>query len=323
MLLMKFNEVIKPKKIKRIESEPNFSKFVIEPYTTGFALTVGNALRRVLLSSIEGTAVVAIKIDGVTNEFSALDGVLEDVVDIVLNVKQLRLNLDTHEQARVYIEKKGAGAIVAGDIRGDANVVALDPTQHIMSVTDPNKEIRMELIVERSIGYVPSEEMQDRLSDEVGTIVVDASFSPIIRVAYDVESARVDQSTDYEKLVISITTDGSIKPEDAMGFAAKVVKDHFELFVNFEEPKEELDALEASDTAGGAGSDILSKSIEELDLSVRANNCLQFAEIKTIGALVELSEPEMLKIKNFGKKSLDEIKEILTELNLTLKDPKV
>ncbi len=323
MLLMKFNEVIKPKKIKRIESEPNFSKFAIEPYTTGFALTVGNALRRVLLSSIEGTAVVAIKIDGVTNEFSALDGVLEDVVDIVLNVKQLRLNLDTHEQARVYIEKKGAGAIVAGDIRGDANVVALDPTQHIMSVTDPNKEIRMELIVERSIGYVPSEEMQDRLSDEVGTIVVDASFSPIIRVAYDVESARVDQSTDYEKLVISITTDGSIKPEDAMGFAAKVVKDHFELFVNFEEPKEELDALEASDTAGGAGSDILSKSIEELDLSVRANNCLQFAEIKTIGALVELSEPEMLKIKNFGKKSLDEIKEILTELNLTLKDPKV
>ncbi len=323
MLLMKFNEVIKPKKIKRIESETNFSKFAIEPYTTGFALTVGNALRRVLLSSIEGTAVVAIKIDGVTNEFSALDGVLEDVVDIVLNVKQLKLNLDTHEPARVYIHKKGAGDIVAGDIQGDVNVVALDPTQHIMTVTDPNKEIRMELIVERSIGYVPSEEMQDRLSDEVGTIVVDASFSPIIRVAYDVESARVDQSTDYEKLVISITTDGSIKPEDAMGFAAKVVKDHFELFVNFKEPKEELDAPEASDTANGISSDILNKSIEELDLSVRANNCLQYAEIKTIGALVELSEPEMLKIKNFGKKSLDEIKEILTELNLTLKDPKV
>ncbi len=323
MLLMKFNEVIKPKKIKRIESETNFSKFAIEPYTTGFALTVGNALRRVLLSSIEGTAVVAIKIDGVTNEFSALDGVLEDVVDIVLNVKQLKLNLDNHEPARVYIHKKGAGDIVAGDIQGDVNVVALDPTQHIMTVTDPNKEIRMELIVERSIGYVPSEEMQDRLSDEVGTIVVDASFSPIIRVAYDVESARVDQSTDYEKLVISITTDGSIKPEDAMGFAAKVVKDHFELFVNFKEPKEELDAPEASDTTSGISSDILNKSIEELDLSVRANNCLQYAEIKTIGALVELSEPEMLKIKNFGKKSLDEIKEILTELNLTLKDPKV
>lgn len=323
MLLMKFNEVIKPKKIKRIESEQNFSKFAIEPYTTGFALTVGNALRRVLLSSIEGTAVVAIKIDGVTNEFSALDGVLEDVVDIILNVKQLSLSLETHEPAKVYITKKGAGAIVAGDIQGDVNLTALDPEQHIMTVTDANKEIHMELTVERGIGYVPSEEMQGRLSDEVGTIVVDASFSPIVRVVYDVESARVDQSTDYEKLVMSIQTDGSIKPEDAMGFAAKVVKDHFELFVNFEEPQEELAVDDSAGQAASLSSDILNKSIEELDLSVRANNCLQYAEIKTIGALVELSEPEMLKIKNFGKKSLDEIKEILVELNLTLKDPKV
>ncbi|AEI14178.1 MAG: DNA-directed RNA polymerase subunit alpha [Flexistipes sp.] len=316
MIVMNFRSLIKPKKIEQEKVTKNYGKYSIEPYEKGFGITVGNALRRVLLSSIEGSAVVGIRIDGVNHEYATIPGVLEDVVDIILNVKSLDLKLHTHEQRKVRIEKKGEGNVTAADIIGDPNVEVLDGSQHIATITDPNVTLNMELFVERGVGYVPAEDMKEKF-DEVDIIPVDAVFAPIRKVNYTVDNARVGHSTDYDKLILELETDGSINPEDAIAFAAKIIKDHMELFINFEEPEYEEEEDEV-DEKNEQILELLDKSIEELELSVRAYNCLKNAEIKTLAELCSKTDAEMLKTKNFGRKSLEEIKKVLSELGLSL-----
>lgn len=317
MILMQFQNLIKPKKIEPVgELTRSYGKFVAEPLERGFGITIGNSLRRTLLSTIEGTAVVGVRIEGVTHEYATIPGVFEDVVDIILNIKSLELNLHSHEQTRVFIEKKGEGVITAADIKGNPNVEVLNPDQHIATITDPNTKLYMELIVERGIGYVPAEEMKDKF-DEVDIIPIDAIFSPIKRVNYQVDNARVGQSTDYDKLIIEVETDGSVKPEDAIAFAAKIIKDQMELFINFDEPVYE-EKQEKVERDNSEVLELLGKSIEELELSVRAYNCLKNANIKTLSELCSKTDSEMLKTKNFGRKSLEEIKKVLNDMGLSL-----
>jgi len=316
MIVMNFRSLIKPRKIEQEKVTKKYGRYAIEPYEKGFGITVGNALRRVLLSSIEGSAVVGFKIDGVNHEYATIPGVLEDVVNIILNVKSLDLKLHTHEQRKVRIEKKGEGNVTAADIVGDPNVEVLDKTQHIATITDPKVTLNMELYVERGVGYVPAEDMKEKF-DEVDIIPVDAVFAPIRKVNYTVDNARVGHSTDYDKLILELETDGSINPEDAIAFAAKIIKDHMELFINFEEPEYDEEE-EVVDEKNEQVLELLDKSIEELELSVRAYNCLKNAEIKTLAELCSKTDAEMLKTKNFGRKSLEEIKKVLSELGLSL-----
>jgi DNA-directed RNA polymerase subunit alpha len=314
---MNFKNIMKPKTIESVgEITNNYGKFVAEPFEKGFGITVGNSLRRVLLSSIEGSAVVGIKIDGVTHEYSTIKGVKDDVLDIVLNVKTLKLNLTVDEQRMVYIKKKGVGPVTAADIVGDPNIEVLDPEQYIAYITEPDTEFYMELYVERGIGYVKAEELEDKF-DDVEVIVVDAIFTPILKVNFYVDNARVGQNTDYDKLTLEIETDGSVKPEDAIAFAAKIIKDHMELFINFDEPVY-VDEEEEIDEQNEQILELLDKSIEELELSVRAYNCLTNAEVKTLAELCSKTDAEMLKTKNFGRKSLEEIKKVLADLGLGL-----
>jgi DNA-directed RNA polymerase subunit alpha len=318
MILMQFQNLIRPKKIEPIgDVTRNYGKFVVEPLERGFGITIGNSLRRTLLSTIEGTAVVGVKIEGVTHEYAAIPGIFEDVVDIILNIKSLELNLHTHSQVRVVIDKTGEGVVTAKDIHGDPNVEILNPDQHIATITDPNKRLYMELIVERGIGYVPAEELKDKF-DEVDIIPVDAIFSPIKRVNYFVDNARVGQSTDYDKLIMEVETDGSVRPEEAIAFAAKIIKDQMEFFINFEEPEYVEEKEETAERDNSEILELLDKSIEELELSVRAYNCLKNANIKTLAELCSKTDAEMLKTKNFGRKSLEEIKKVLNDLGLSL-----
>ena len=317
MIMMNFRNLMKPKKIEPVGiPTASYGKFVGEPYEKGFGTTIGNALRRVVLSSIEGSAVVGVRISGVKNEFSTISGVAEDVVEILLNIKALEFNSHNQEQRRVYIKKKGIGSVTAGDITGDETVQVLNPTQHILTINDANTEVYIELYVERGIGYVPSGEFEDKFSD-IDIIPIDAIFTPIKKVNYSVENARVGQSTDYDKLTIEIETDGSIRPEDALAFAGKIIKDYMMQFINFEEIDERT-----IETDGAKGNDhvleMLDNSIEELELSVRAYNCLKNANIKTLYELCSKTDGEMLKTKNFGRKSLEEIKKVLSDLGLSL-----
>lgn len=317
MIMMNFRSLIKPKSIEPVgQVSSTYGQFVIEPYEKGFGTTIGNALRRVMLSSIEGTAVVGVRIEGVTNEFSTVPGVIEDVVEILLNIKELTLCSSSQEQVRVYIQKKGKGPVTAADIKGDASVEVLNPDQHILTISDDSIELNMELFVERGIGYVPSGEFEDKFS-EIDILPIDAIFTPIKRVNYHVENARVGQSTDYDKLILEIETDGSVRPEEAMAFAAKIVKDYMTQFINFEEKDEEEADIE--DNKGNSQIiEMLDNSIEELELSVRAYNCLKNANIKTLYELCSKTDGEMLKTKNFGRKSLEEIKKVLSDLGLSL-----
>ncbi|MDR2869959.1 MAG: DNA-directed RNA polymerase subunit alpha [Deferribacteraceae bacterium] len=316
MIIMNFKSLKKPKSVETVgEMTERHGTFVAEPLQKGFGITVGNALRRVLLSSIEGTAIVGFKMNGVTNEFATVAGVAEDVVNIVLNLKMVELASHSWEQRRVYIKKKGPGAVTAGDITGDTTVEVLNPDQHILTITGEDTEVYMEFYVERGIGYLPSEEMEGKF-DDVEIIPVDAIFTPIKKVSYTVDNARVGQSTDYDKLLLEVDTDGSIRPEDAVAFAAKIIKDYITMFITFDEPSEE----EVVETPKNNEYilEMLDKSIEELELSVRAYNCLKNASIKTLCELCSKTDAEMLKTKNFGRKSLEEIKKVLSELGLSL-----
>jgi len=318
MIMMNFKSLIKPKKIDTIgQLVGHYGKFVAEPYEKGFGITIGNALRRVMLSSIEGTAVVGIRIEGVSNEFSTISGVTEDIVEILLNIKSLELNSSSHDQIRVFIKKKGIGVVTAADIQGDINIEILEPEQHILTITDDNTEVYMELFIERGIGYLPSEEFNNKFDGIVGVIPIDAVFTPIKMVNYSIENARVGQSTDYDKLILEIETDGSIKPDDAMAFAAKILKDYMMQFINFEES---IEVVEENETLKSDDHilEMLDNSIEELELSVRAYNCLKNANIKTLHELCTKTDGEMLKTKNFGRKSLEEIKKVLSDLGLSL-----
>ncbi|MFQ5587536.1 MAG: DNA-directed RNA polymerase subunit alpha [Nitrospiria bacterium] len=304
-----------PKKLE-IEKETlseSYGKFVAEPFERGFGSTIGNSLRRILLSSIAGAAVTSIKIEGVLHEFSTVPGVKEDVTGIILNLKNLRLKLHDDKPKVIRLKKKGAGKVLAKHITHDADVEILMPDLQIATL-DKDGSIDMEMVVELGRGYVPAN--RNKKDDmPIGVIPIDAIFSPIRKVNFAVENARVGRVTDYDKLVMEIWTDGSVSPEDVLGFSAKILKDHLNLFINFEENDQPVE--KQADTDEEINVNLL-KNVHELELSVRAANCLKNASIRTIGDLVQRSESEMLRTKNFGRKSLNEIKEILHEMGLSL-----
>src|SRR6059036_535895 len=306
-------------KPKRLEYEPDqltatYGKFTAQPFERGFGTTIGNALRRVLLSSIDGAAITAVQIEGVLHEFSSIPGVVEDVTDIILNLKRIPIKLHVDHPESLYVKADGAGEVMAGTIQANPNVEILDPDASIATLSEEGKLV-MEMRVKRGRGYVPADRnFDDDLS--IGYIPIDSVHSPVRKVAYHVEDARLGQTTDYDKLTLEVWTDGSISPQDAVALAAKLIKDHMSIFINFEELPS-ADKEELSEEAERLNEN-LNRSVDELDLSVRSYNCLKNANIRTIGDLVQKTEPEMLKTKNFGRKSLSEIKELLAEMGLSL-----
>jgi len=308
-----WRDLLKPKKLEAEDKELNatYGKFVGEPFERGFGMTIGNALRRVLLSSLQSAAVTAVKIKGVLHEFSTLPGVREDVTDIVLNLKEVRLRLHDGLQATARIEAKGPTEVKARDIQGGPNLEILNPDLTIATLSKEGK-LDAELTIRTGRGYVPAERNKEE-DAPVGTIPIDAIFSPVRKVNYTVTNARVGQRTDYDKLTLEVWTDGSVRPDDAVAYAARILQDQLSVFINFEETPE---LAEAAQEAQPTLNENLFRSVAELELSVRAANCLQNADIKYIGELVRKTEAEMLKTKNFGRKSLNEIKEILHEMGL-------
>ncbi|MDR3557033.1 MAG: DNA-directed RNA polymerase subunit alpha [Syntrophobacteraceae bacterium] len=310
-----WRELIKPKRLEIETKEPNtYGKFECEPLERGYGITLGNALRRVLLSSLQGAAITSVKIDGVLHEFSTIPGVLEDVTDVILNLKEVRFRASGEMSSRrLLIEKQGEGRVCAGDIQTGAMVEVLNPNLHICTLARDAK-LRMELTLKQGKGYVPADKNIEE-NQAIGTIPIDSVFSPIRKVSYTVTQARVAQITDYDKLTLELWSDGSVKPEDALAFAAKILKDQLSVFINFEE---EVETQEEEVRSEPAFNENLFRSVDELELSVRSANCLKNADIRNIGELVQKTEQEMLKTKNFGRKSLNEIKEILAEMGLSL-----
>jgi len=314
IMYINWRELIKPKGVEISASTATYGKFVCEPLERGFGITIGNALRRILLSSIYGAAIVSAKIDNVMHEFSAIPGVLEDVSEIFLNLKEVRLRMSDLEPRAVRIEASGECEVTAGDILTDGGVQILNPDQHIATLSK-DVGLNMTMKVKVGKGYVPAEANKDE-DDPVGTVPIDAVFSPIRRVNYVVGNARVGQRTDYDKLTLEVWTDGSVLPIDAVAFAAKILKEQTSIFINFdEEPEPEPEEPEEKEEPLNEN---LYRSVEELELSVRSANCLKNASISYIGELVQRTEQEMLKTKNFGRKSLNEIKEVLGEMGLKL-----
>jgi DNA-directed RNA polymerase subunit alpha len=294
------------------KSSSTYGRFSCEPLERGFGTTLGNALRRVLLSSLQGAAIVSVSIEGVQHEFTTIPGVIEDVTDVVLNLKMIRLAMTTQDSQTLTLSVNKQGAVTAGDIAANQNVIILEPSQHICTLSQA-LDLKMVLEVRMGKGYVTAD-MHENLGQDIGLIAMDASFSPVKKVAYTVDQARVGQMTNYDKLIMDVWTDGSVTPEDAIAYSAKILKDQLSVFINFDERESEGEGARAGDD-----SDLnpnLFKSIDELELSVRATNCLKSANISLVGELMQKSENEMLKTKNFGKKSLEEIRHVLEELGL-------
>ena len=293
-----------------------FGRFYAQPFERGFGTTVGNALRRVLLSSIEGAAITAVQIDGVLHEFSPIKGVVEDATDIILNLKQLPLKCHVDYTKTLTVRVDKPGPVRAKDIEVDQDVEVLEPEAHIATVSEGGK-LHMQLRVKRGRGYVAA----DRNFDEdlgIGWIPIDSVHSPVKKVNYLVEAARLGQTTDYDKLTLEVWTNGSVTPGDAVSLAAKLVRDHLNIFINLEDDEDEGEESTAESVVIGVANEHLDKSVEELELSVRSYNCLKNANIRTIRELVQKTETDMLKTKNFGRKSLNEIKEILQTMGLSL-----
>lgn len=309
-----WRDLIKPRGLSTESDSGTYGKFVAEPLERGFGLTIGNSLRRVLLSSLQGAAITSVQIEGVEHEFTTIPEVSEDVTDIILNLKEVRLQLHTLETKTLRIDVEGPREVKAGDIIADHEVEILNPNQHICTVSEGGR-VRMELTARKGRGYVPAE--RNKLPTQpIGTIPIDSLFSPVRKVNYQVTNARVGQQTDYDKLILEVWTDGSVTPTDAVAYSAKIIKEQLSIFINFDETEEPA-AAEAP-AAEAQFNENLFRSVDELELSVRSANCLQNANIKTIGDLVQKTESEMLKTKNFGRKSLKEIKEILSEMGLQL-----
>jgi len=312
---MKWKNLHTPNTIELDETTASdrYGKFTIEPLERGFGITLGNSLRRVLLSSLQGAAVTAVKIEGVLHEFSTIPGVLEDVSEIILNMKQLRFKLHADYKLNARFQKKGPGEVKAADLQADPGVEVLNTDLHIATL-NKDAEIDMEVEISGGRGYVPADQQE---GDErpIGVIQVDAHFSPVKKVNFEVENTRVGQRVDFDKLTVEIWTDGSILPRDAMSYAAMILKDHFSLLVDFQEPIEREEVHE-EDREIQRIRDLLEKSVEELELSVRSANCLRAAGIRSIGELVTKTESAMLKYRNFGRKSLKEISDILGEMGL-------
>lgn len=307
-------ELVKPEQISRTSDPKNtlYGRFICEPLERGYGTTIGNALRRVLLSSLQGAAFVSAKISGVQHEFTTIAGVLEDVTDVVLNLKQVRLAMDTEDPQTVTLKVNGVGPVTAANIETNQHVAVLNTDLHLFTVTD-NINLEIELEVRMGKGYVPADQ-HEGLTDEIGVIALDASFSPVRKVAYSVDQARVGQMTNYDKLILEVSTDGSITPEDAIAYSAKILKEQLSVFINFDEKIS--GEAQGSNTGISDINENLFKSIDELELSVRATNCLKSANIALVGEIVQRHENDMLKTKNFGKKSLDEIRNVLEEMNL-------
>jgi DNA-directed RNA polymerase subunit alpha len=307
-----------PEKIQLDEStySPTFGRFIVQPLEKGFGVTIGNAMRRVLLSSLPGYAFTAFRVEGVQHEFSTIPGVVEDVPDMVLNLKQVRMKLINKKTNRIVVPLKGPMDFTAGDIqKATPDVEILNPKLHIATL-NPEANFELDLRIGRGIGYVVAEENKSP-DQTVGVIAIDSVFTPIVNVRYFVETTRVGQQTDYEKLTIEIDTDGSITPEDSLAYAGKILRDHIQLFINFdmepEAPKEESE----QDAEFARIRKVLLTPVDELELSVRSHNCLRAANIKTIADLVRRDESELLKFRNFGRKSLAELAEIIEAEKLT------
>ncbi|SNB46447.1 DNA-directed RNA polymerase subunit alpha [Geobacter sp. DSM 9736] len=312
-----WRDLIRPKKLQA-ETESltdTYGKFFAEPFERGFGTTLGNSLRRVLLSSLQGAAITSVKIKGVLHEFSAIPGVTEDVTDIILNLKGVRLKMHGNDPRIIRIVHRGEGVIKAGDILTDPNVEILNPDHHIATCSkDANLEV--EMVVKMGKGYVPADRNRDEKAP-VGTIPIDSIFSPIHKVNFVVANARVGQITDYDKLTLEVWTDGSVRPEDAVAYGAKILKEQLTIFINFDEETELVEEAEPEEEREKFNENLY-RSVDELELSVRSANCLKNAGIKLIGELVSRTEAEMLKTQNFGRKSLNEIKDILGEMGLSL-----
>lgn len=309
MIVKNWRELIKPSKVNFKEQNNRKAEIVIEPLERGFGLTLGTALRRVLLSSLQGAAVTAIKVSGILHEFSSVQGVKEDVTDIILNIKSLNLISHTSDKKILKLKAKGPKVITAADIEETADIEIANKDLVICSL-DAGAEIDMELTVETGKGYVPAS--QNKSADApIGVIAIDALYSPIEKVTYRVEEARVGQVTDYDKLIFTVETNGTVKPEDAIAFAAKIIQDQLQVFINFEEVEEEVEEKDELPFNKN-----LLKKVDELELSVRSANCLKNENIVYIGDLVRKTEGAMLRTPNFGRKSLNEIKEVLSDMGL-------
>lgn len=312
-----WRELIKPKGVE-LDSDSNesYAKLVVEPLERGFGITLGNALRRILLSSLQGAAITSVKIDGALHEFTTVPGVLEDVTDLILNLKGVRLKMhgEDPEPTTVRLEAAGEGTLSAGDLICPAEVEVLNPEHHIATLS-PEADFKAEMRVVMGKGYVVADRNKSE-EDPLGVVPIDSIFSPVVKVNYVVTNARVGQMTDYDKLTMEIWTDGSVRPEDAVAYAAKILKEQVRVFINFDEvPEPELESAEEEPEPFNEN---LLRPVDELELSVRSANCLKKAEIRYIGELVQRTEAEMLKTKNFGRKSLNEIREILSAMGLSL-----
>jgi DNA-directed RNA polymerase subunit alpha len=310
-----WRDLIKPREVsidQRSKTE-TYAKFVCEPLERGYGITVGNALRRILLSSIVGSAVTKVKIEGALHEFTSLPEIKEDVADIILNLKELRLNLHSDEAQTIEIDLEGPKVVTGAEIAEAGQVDVLNP-DHVIATVSEGGRLQMQLTIDHGRGYVPADENKDE-EDPIGTIPIDSLFSPIRKVNYKITNARVGQRTDYDKLTLEVWTDGSVHPEDAVAYAAKIIKEQVTIFINFDETIEPEIPEEEEEPEFNEN---LLKPIDELELSVRSFNCLQSAGIRYVGDLVQKTEAEMLKTKNFGRKSLKEIKELLADMDLEL-----
>ncbi len=314
MIQKNWQELIKPNKVEfNTNGSRTLATVVAEPLERGFGLTLGNALRRVLLSSLRGAAVTAIQIDGVLHEFSSIPGVREDTTDIVLNVKEIAIRMEGEGPKRMVVRKEGPGVVTAGDIQTVGDVEILNP-DHVICTLDEGAEIRMEFTVNTGKGYVPAD--RNRAEDApIGLIPVDSLYSPIRKVSYKIENTREGQVLDYDKLTLNIETNGSVSGEDAVAYAARILQDQLAVFVNFEEPQKEAPQEQVAELAFNPA---LLKKVDELELSVRSANCLKNDNIVYIGDLIQKTEAEMLRTPNFGRKSLNEIKEVLASMGLHL-----
>lgn len=312
---MKVKALTMPKNVE-LENDSltdRYGRFVVQPLERGFGVTLGNALRRVLLSSIHGAAVTAVKIEGVQHEFSTIDGIVEDTSQIVLSLKRLRIKLLGDEPKKLHISVNKKGVVTAADITDDPEIEILNPDLHIATLTKKTKlEIEMDLTTGR--GYVPVERTK-RDSKPIGVVPLDAIYSPIMQVKYGTEATRVGQRTDYDRLILEVTTDGTVGPQDAVAYAAKILKDHLVQFINFDE-EPVMDTEEEADEEVDRMRELLLRPVDELELSVRSANCLRMADIRTLGDLVQKPDHKMLKYRNFGRKSLVELKEIIGEYGL-------
>jgi len=314
MIQKNWQELIKPNKVSfQTHGTPNKVTLVAEPLERGYGLTLGNALRRVLLSSLRGAAIRSVQIDGVLHEFSSISGVREDVMDIILNIKEIAIRMNGDGVKRLVLRKEGPGVVTAADIQTVNDVEILNP-DHIICTLDEGAEIRMEFTVGQGKGYVPAEQNRDE-DAIIGLIPVDSLYSPVRKVSYKVENAREGQVLDYDKLILTVETNGAVGGEDAVAFAARILQDQLSVFVNFEEPQKDIPQEQVSELSFNPA---LLKKVDELELSVRSANCLKNDNIVYIGDLIQKTEAEMLRTPNFGRKSLNEIKEVLASMGLHL-----